>query len=129
MKKTSRILFITCFFLAIAVYSQGQGYCNSGARYASCNSYGSGNAGGDWILSSPTGNAQLVVDVYTYSYGDAIADVGSSTGEIQAMYNVWGQNQHDGTNVYLSNISSSQTVYISIYASPNATAYASVVMF
>lgn len=129
MKKTIKILFIVCFFLSFGIYSQAQGYCNSGDRYATCNSYGAGNAGGDWLLTSPTGNAQLVVALDSYQYGDAIADVGSSTGDIQAMYNIWGENQHAGTNQYLTNIPSTITVYISIYASPNATAYASVILF
>ena|SRR5688572_8312092 len=130
MKKTIQILSIVCFFLAIGICSQAQGYCNNSNRYATCNSYGAGNAGGDWLLTSPTGNAQLVVDLNTYDQlGDAIADVGSSNGEIQAMYNIWGFYQHDGTNVYLNVTPGDVTIYISIYASPYAQAHASVILF
>lgn len=129
MKKTTKIFLFVCFFLAIGIYSQAQGYCNSSPRYASCNSYGAGSAGGEWTLTSPTGQAQLVVDLDSYEYGNALADVGSNPGVINAMYNIWGADQHDGTNVYLSGLPSTVTVFISIYASENATAYAAVLMF
>lgn len=130
MKKAIKTIFIVCFFLGTGIYTHAQSaYCNNGDRYASCNSYGGGNAGGYWTLNCPTGNAQVSIGLSTYDQvGDAIVDVGGHPN-LSYMYNIWGTYQSDGTNVYVSGIPSTVDLWISIYASSTATAYASVILF
>jgi hypothetical protein len=130
MKKTIRIAFILCFLLAIGMAGKTQ--CSATMQWASCTSYGAGNAGGSWTLNCPTGNASYDMEIYTYAWGInvlAIADMGSSDGRIQDMMNLGGSPGHVHRNGYFSEVASTLDVFISVYADSNSSAYTSVTLW
>lgn len=130
MKKVIKFLSVVCLFLTMGICSEAQ--CSSSSQWASCTSYGSGNAGGSWTLNCPTGNAYYDMEIYTYAWGInvlAIADMGSSDYRLQDMMNLGGSPGHIHRNGYVSGLASTIDVYISIYADPNSSAYTSVTLW
>lgn len=130
MKKTIRISLVVIFLLAIG--TAGKAQCNTTLQWASCTSYGAGHTGGSWTLNCPTGNAYYDIEIYIYTYGGniiAIAEVGSSDPQINNMINLGGAPGHERRNAYLTGISSSVDIYLTAYAEPNASAYASVTLW
>ena len=130
MKKIIRVSLIVCFLLAIGMAVNAQ--CSTSTQWASCTSYGAGNAGGSWTLNCPTGNASYDMEIYTYAWGInvlAIADMGSSDGRIQDMMNLGGSPGHVHRNGSFTGVASTLDVSISVYADANSSAYTSVTLW